>query len=60
MSENKFQTKTNSIAQICYQDSNDDWIPVTETSPLPVQGTSIGVPLSIRIVGDDGNAVDII
>ena len=59
MPENKFQTKTNNIAQICYQDSNGDWIPITSGSPLPV-GTAAGNPLSIRIIGDNGEAVDVV
>lgn len=55
-----FKTNTTRIAQLCYKDAaTDNWIPITEANTLPV-GTPIGKPLNIRILGDSGEAVDII
>ena len=63
MSDNKFQTKTNNISQVCYQDIvTHEWIPVTNETPLPITGTSSssGSPLNIRILGDTGQAADVV
>lgn len=63
MSENKFQTKTNNIAQLCYQDPvTHEWIPVTEITPLPITGTGTtpGQPLNIRLIGENGEAADVV
>lgn len=55
-----FKTNTTRIAQLCYKDiSTDNWIPITEATPIPV-GTPTGSPLSIRIIGDTGEAADVV
>lgn len=58
-----FKTNTTRIAQICYKDeATDSWIPVTTTSPLPVTGGGGGgsVEGTIRVIGDSGEAVDVV
>lgn len=63
MADNRFQTKTNNIAQVCYQDLvTHEWVPVTNETPLPITGTSSssGSPLNIRIIGDSGEAADVV
>lgn len=55
-----FKTNTTRIAQLCYKDSaTDNWIPITEANPLPI-GTPTGFPLNIRIIGDTGQAADVV
>lgn len=63
MTDTRFQTKFGNIAQVCYQDPNThEWIPVSEITPLPITGTgsSSGSPLNIRIIGSNGEAVDVV